>query len=362
MAAALNALFDKRRLALTRARLRAWWDGDEFDEDAAMAQIETRFAAANDHGDADDELFEASAYEPPPRLVALAALWGEDRIRPGDSTADKLEPARIGLAPDGMLAVLGPGHAGPLAAVAAAHPGRIDVLEWREETFPALTHGIRKARLDKRVTAARVDIEAHVFKPNHYDGLLSTDDFAYCSYPPHLAQQIMKCLKPGACAVVESYVGLRIAELATAFASSFAEPHIRAHGDLLQFFLDAGLVLESDEDVTEEFLETARQSFRSLGEKLTDVGALDVAAARELAWEAEAWRMRLKLLAQRRLERRRFILRKPADAASAPESAAAHEGLPPIPEGKEAIEDNGKYKEVMQRVLADEDRKKKKKP
>jgi hypothetical protein len=46
---------------------------------------------------------------------------------------------------------------------------------------------------------------------------------------------------------------------------------------------------------------------------------LEPAAARELAWEAEAWRMRLKLLAQRRLERRRFVLRKPQDAkANAP--------------------------------------------
>ncbi len=366
MAAALNALFDKRRLALTRARLRAWWEGDAFDETAAMAEIEARLAAANDHGDADDDddddLFDGPAYDPPPRLVALAALWGEDRIRPGDSTADKLEPARIGLARDGVLAVLGPGHVGPLAAVAAAHPGRIDVFEWREETFPALSHGIAKARLDKRVTAARVDLEAHVFKANHYDGLLSTDDFAYCSYPPHLAQQIMTCLKPGARAVIEAYVGLRAAELATAFASSFAEPHIRAHGDLLQFFLDAGLVLEADEDVTEDFLDTARQGFRSLGEKLTDAGALDVAAARELAWEAEAWRMRLKLLAQRRLERRRFILRKPAEDAAAPAPTSAEESAPPaIPDVKAAPEDNGKNPEVTQRVIAGEERKNKKK-
>ncbi|MDZ4691730.1 hypothetical protein [Terricaulis sp.] len=328
MAVALKALFDKRRLALTRARFRAWWEGEAFDEGSAVAKIEASLAAANDEtGDADDALFDAPEFEPTPRLVALSVLWGEDRIRPGDSTADKLEPARIGLAPDGVLALLGPGHVGPIAAVAGAHPGKIDVFEWREETFEALQAGIAKAELGARVNAARVDIEAHVFTPNHYDGLLSTDDFAYCSYPPHLAQQIMKCLKPGAAAVVESYVGLRIAELPTAFASSFAEPHIRAHGDLLQFFVDAGLRLEADEDVTEDFLETARQSFKQLGEKLTSVGGLDVNAAQELAWEAEAWRMRLKLLAQRRLERRRFILRKPtgdepaqAENANAPDA------------------------------------------
>jgi hypothetical protein len=312
MAAALKALFDKRRLALTRARLAAWWEGDVFDEAAAMAEIEARLAAAND-ASAEDALFEPPAFAPPPRLVALAALWGEGRIRPGDSTADKLEPARMGLAPDGVLAVLGPGHVAPVIAVAAVHPGRIEVFEWREETFEALQHGIAAAKLEGRVAAARIDLEAHPLTPNRYDGLLSTDDFAYCSYPPHLAQRIMKCLKPGVCAVVESYVGLRAEELATAFASSFAEPHIRAHGDLLQFFRDTGLLVETDEDLTEEFLDTARQSFKALGDKLAGEGALDVAAARELAWEAEAWRMRLRLLAQRRLERRRFILRRPAE-------------------------------------------------
>ncbi len=132
----------------------------------------------------------------------------------------------------------------------------------------------------------------------------------------------MKCLKPGACAVVETYVGLRADELATAFASSFAEPQIRAHGDILQFYADAGLALEADEDLTEEFLATARQAFKQLGERLTEAGALDPGAARELAWEAEAWRMRIKLLAQRRLERRRFTLRKPSDALEAAEAAA----------------------------------------
>ncbi len=327
MAVQLKALFDKRRLALTRARFRAWWEGEVFNEDAAIAEIEANLSVANDQtDDVDGELFDAPEFDPPPRLIALSVLWGEDRIRPGDSTADKLEPARIGLAPDGVLALLGPGHVGPLAAVAAAHSGAIEVFEWREETFEALQVGIAKADLGKRVVAQRIDLEAHVFTPNHYDGLLSTDDFAYCSYPPHLAQQIMKCLKPGAAAVVESYVGLRIAELPTAFASSFAEPHIRAHGDLLQFFTDAGLKLEADEDVTEDFLETARRSFRGLGEKLANVGGLDVSAAQELAWEAEAWRMRLKLLAQRRLERRRFILRKPVDDdAAQAENAKAPE-------------------------------------
>ncbi|ANP47537.1 SAM-dependent methyltransferase [Candidatus Viadribacter manganicus] len=324
--AARKALFDKKGLALTRAKFRAWWEGEAFNEEAALAEIEAKLAAdppAND-GDPEDELFDELPYEMPPRMQALAILWGDDRVRPGDATADKLEPARIGLAPEGVLAVLGPGLAGPMVAVAAAHPGKIEIFEWREETFEALKHGLKKAKLDERVTASRIDLEAHVFTPASFDGLLSIDDFAYCGYPPHLAQQIMKSLKPGACAVVECYVGFKTPELATAFASSFAEPQIRAHGDILQFFVDAGLALEADEDMTDDFLSTARTAFKQLGEKLAAAGGLEVPVARELAWEAEAWRMRLQLLATRRLERRRFVLRKSADAQ--PENANAPAG------------------------------------
>jgi hypothetical protein len=313
--AALSALFDKRRLALTRAKLRAWWEGEDFDEEKAVAEIEASLAekAANDTEGAEDQLFDGPPFELPPRIAALALIWGEGRVRPGDATADSMEPARIGVAPEGVLAVLSPGLAAPVEAIAAKHPGKIEVFEWRDESIEALKHGVKGAKLDERVSVARIDIEAHAFTPAAFDGLYSIDDFAYCGYPPHLAQQIMKALKPGACAVAEAYVGLRSDALATAFASSFAEPQIRAHGDLLRVFQETGLTLEADEDLTEEFLAIARNGFKQLGEKLASASGLEPATARELAWEAEAWRMRLKLLGQRRLERRRFILRRPAE-------------------------------------------------
>ncbi|MBX9747848.1 MAG: methyltransferase domain-containing protein [Hyphomonadaceae bacterium] len=239
-------------------------------------------------------------------------------MRPGEATAESLEPARIGIAADGVLAILGPGLSAPVETLAAAHPGKIEVFEWREETLETLKHGVKQAKLSDRVNVARIDLEAHVFAAGSFDGIFSIDDFAYCGYPPHLSQQLMKSLKPGACAVVEAYVGLKGDEaLKTAFASSFAEPQIRPHGDVLQVFKDTGFTIEADEDLTDEFLATARQAFKQLGERLQEAGAVEPAAARELAWEAEAWRMRLKLLAQRRLERRRFVLRRPADQAQA---------------------------------------------
>ncbi len=102
MAAGLNALFDKRRLALTRARLRAWWEGDDFDEAAAIAALDLA-ANSNEPGDAESELFDEPEFELPARLTALSLIWGEGRVRPGDDALDGLEPARIGIAPMACL-------------------------------------------------------------------------------------------------------------------------------------------------------------------------------------------------------------------------------------------------------------------
>ena len=328
MAVVLNALFDKRRLALTRARLRAWWEGADFDEDAAIAAVEASLAGGEVSGDADAELFDEPEIEAPARLLALCQIWGQGRVRPGEDALDGLEPARIGLASDATLAFLSPGLAAPILAIARAHPGRIDVFEWREEAIEALKYGVRKAKLDDRVTVTRIDLDAHVWPAGAYDGLLSIDDFAYVGFPPHLAHQLIKCLKPGACAVVEAYVGPPTPDLATAFASSFAEPQIRARGDLLKYFEDVGFTLEADEDLTGEFIDLARQGFKRLEAALTQPAAFDVSTARELAWEMEAWRMRLKLLGQRRLERRRLILRRSSEAPDAVASQAANANAP----------------------------------
>ena len=73
-------------------------------------------------------------------------------------------------------------------------------------------------------------------------------------------------------------------------------------------------------------------NLKPLGERLGAAEALDVNAAQELAWEAEAWRMRLRLLAQRRLERRRITLRKPLDNEPPPVEAQAENANAPAGE------------------------------
>ncbi len=327
--AAVNGLFNKKKLALTRAKFSAWWNGAAYNEEAALADYEAKLAAtANENAEAEaadveDELFDELPFDMPPRLSGLALIWGEGRVRPGDATAEAMEPARIGVEADGVLAVWGPGLAAPVIAIAGKHPGKIEVYEWREETVEALRHEVKQAKLDTRVSVTRIDLEAHVYPPASLDGIYSVDDFAYVGYAPHLAQQVMKSLKPGACAVLEAYVGFKSDALKTAFASSFAEPQIRAHGDVLQFFRDVGLQIEADEDLTDEFLATARTAFKQLGERLAKSDGIEPATARELAWETEAWRTRLMMLAQRRLERRRFVVRKPAAQAENTNEPAA---------------------------------------
>src|SRR5262249_4208879 len=136
-ASPLKVLFDKRKMALTRAKLRAWWEGEAYDEAAAVAAFEAE--AANDSEKpiegADDHLFDEPPYELPARLTALAALWGDGRVRPGDSSAEAAAVARLGIGVEGALALVSPGLAAPVATLAEKHVGKIQVFEWRDETL-----------------------------------------------------------------------------------------------------------------------------------------------------------------------------------------------------------------------------------
>ncbi|MGE0830120.1 MAG: hypothetical protein AB7O04_12325, partial [Hyphomonadaceae bacterium] len=155
------------------------------------------------------------------------------------------------------------------------------------------------------------DLETHHFEPDSVDGVLSLDEFTFADEPTRLAHHLAKMLKPGACLLVECYAGLPAADIAPSFASAFAEPHIRAAGDVAHYLLESGLKIEGQDDLTEECIDLARQGFKRVESRLLEGGSIDLAVARELGWEAEAWRARLRMLASRRLERRRIIARRP---------------------------------------------------
>jgi SAM-dependent methyltransferase len=298
---ALAKLLDRRKLAQARARFQAWWQGEDLDP----------ALAANDFG-LEDELFDAPEPELSARLAALELLWGAGRIAPGEDSADALAPAQLGVSDGAEVAVIGPGLAAPLIAFAGACGARLSVLEWREETVARLGWSLARARLGGRSQTTRIDLEAHVFAPEAFDGVWSLDEFSFVDEPARLAHQIARTLRPDGCALIEFYAGLPNTAYAPAFASSFAEPQIRAAGDVAQFLSDQGLSVEAQDDLSGEHLDSARQAFTRLeGALRGGGGAPDLAVARELGWEAESWRVRIRLLSEGRLERRRIIARRP---------------------------------------------------
>jgi hypothetical protein len=309
---ALAVLFDKKKRAAAQARFKAWWNGEDYtpapegeaaDAPAAAQAIPPQPAAA-----------EAIS----PRLAALQRIWGEGRSRPGDATAESLLAAMLNAPPEAQIDVMGAGLAGPLMRIAEGHPGPIVAHEWREETLAATRRALAAAGLSERVSVKPIDLDTYAPQPDTIDALISFDEFTYAANAPRLAAQIAKALKPGAYALIEAYVAIPTPDVAPAFAAAFAEHHVRPAGDLQDLLNEAGLKVESGEDVTEEHLASAREGFKRLaGVVEAAVGeGLSVRVLQEAAWEAAAWKERLKLLSQRRLERRRFLVRK-APAASA---------------------------------------------
>jgi SAM-dependent methyltransferase len=288
---------------LVRARLRAWWEGTPFDEAAALAAIA---ATANDQG-IEAELFAAPAPPEDPRLEALQRLWGAGRLMPGDDAAEAAMPTALGLSATATLGLFGPGLSQPAAAVATTHLGPIRVFEWREEALPALRHGIARAALSERVDTSPIDLETFSAPAEACDGIISLDDFTYADNAARLAVQIARALKPKAGALIECTCGDPGPDLAGAFASAFCEPQIRPAETLVALLEEAGLRVEANEDMGDAHLALARAGFRRLGEAISKDGPPNPAVGRELGWETQAWRVRVALLAARRLQRRRFI-------------------------------------------------------
>lgn len=302
---------DKRGVAIARARFAAWWEGADFDPAAAEAAYEAQVAAAANDAGAEGAV---APLEAPPvdlRLEALQRIWGEGRILPGDAAIEATFPTKLELSTTAQLAVFGPGLAAPVAALAQSHLGEMKISEWRDETQAHLKFGLAKGGLDKRVSVAKIDLETFAAPLGSFEGLISFDDFTYADNGARLAQQIAKALKPKASAIIETYTALPGGDLSPAFATAFSEPHLRACADIEAMLTETGLKIISHDDVTEEHLANARAGFKRLADALAGGPPLAPGAGRELAWEAEAWRVRMRLLATRRLERRRLHVTRP---------------------------------------------------
>ncbi|MBL8550220.1 MAG: hypothetical protein JNJ73_09550 [Hyphomonadaceae bacterium] len=322
MAGVFAAITDKKKRAMNMARFRAWWEGEDFDEATALAELEQAVVEAADGAspasapktaDKDVEVADALFDDPPtpspPRFAALQKFWGEGRIMPGDVAADAARLARLELPEAGALAVLGPGLAAPLRAIAETYPGEMIALEWRADAKAPLEAALK--RLPRDVPLRMIDLDAFAAAAEAFDGVISFDEFTYAD-PSALVPALAACLKPNARALIEFYAGHPQPAIEPAFATAFAEPRLRSASDLIEGLTHAGFAIEADEDQTAEHIERGRAGFRHLERALAEATAADmnVAILQEIAWEAAAWRARLKLLQQRRLERRVIVARK----------------------------------------------------
>jgi SAM-dependent methyltransferase len=290
----------EKKPSLGAAKLRAWWEGESFDAAAYLAAQEAAAnAAPAAEPDLTNDLFDAPRDE---RLEALQKLWGAGRIAPPLSP-DAFAALALPETPDVVL--LGPGLYGDVGAFLGAKA--VKLLEWRSETRATLSAA---AAPNANVSVEALDLDVTTLPAEAFDGLVSFDDFSYAANPTRLALQIARTLKPGAKAWIETYTGGPDADFDAAFASAFAEPQIHQQSAIAQALTEAGLDIDSDEDISAAHVQAVRAAFAAFSEKATAMGALAPREAQELSWETQTWRKRLTLLVQARLQRRKFLVHR----------------------------------------------------
>lgn len=324
----LGSLIDAERAALLRAKFLAWWDGKDFDlqayeEERAVRAAEAG-AAANDTAKPaprptkavaqESDLFDAPAGPEAARITALGQVWGAGRIMPGDDDDERLSLARLGAQAGAALAIIGPGGGASVKAIAKAHVGPVTVFEWREEARPALIIAAKRIERSSPVIVTPFELDAFSPPSAKFDGVISFDEFSFVKDAETFGRQLAKMLTPGGVALVETYCKSGEPDLREAFSSAFAEPTMVSADALLDTLFEAGLRVDSQDDVTDDHLRHARAAFRRLSQTLESAGGLEAAVAREIAWEAEAWRARVALLSKRAVQRRLFVLSRRPDA------------------------------------------------
>jgi hypothetical protein len=293
-------LLNPQERALTSAKLRAWWEGEAFNAEAFLAAQEAA-PQAPAAPDLTADLFDAPRDH---RLDALQKLWGEGRIAP-PMTGEGEAFAALSLSEAAEVALLGPGLSADIAPFLGAKA--VKLLEWRSETMAALAAAIA----DKpNVSVEALDLDVTTLPAEAFNGLVSFDEFSYAANPARLALQIARTLKPGAKALIETYVGGPDPDFDAAFASAFAEPQIHQHSVIAHALTEAGLDIEADEDVSAAHVAAARAAFHAFSEKAATMGAMPPREAQELSWETQTWRARLTLLIHARVQRRKFLVHR----------------------------------------------------
>lgn len=320
----LATLVDAEKAALVRARFAAWWNGVDFDADAfAAAKAERQravkagasSAAPNARTAEERDLFDQPIKPDAARIDALGRVWGAGRMFPGSDDDERLHLARMGAPAGAPVAIIGPGGVAPLKAIGRGHIGPITVFEWREGAIDSLKQHTRRLEWASRLTLTGIELDQFSPPSGTFDGVISFDDLTFAASPQGFCQKIASMLSPSGVAIIEAYCQTADADMRTAFSSAFAEPKLLPVDETIDMLFEAGLRVDSQDDVTDEHLRLVREAFRRLSGVLEAGAGMPAEVAREIAWEAEAWRARVALLSKRVLVRRQFVLSRRPDAA-----------------------------------------------
>lgn len=258
-----------------------------------------------------------SAFAGNPRVAALEAIWGVGQFVPGDPRFDMELAEALDLIVATRKTVLTLGVNLPtLEAIADVTSARITALDWREPCVGQIQAGL--GRLTNRIEVKLSDIErmnVGIPPEGGFAGLVSVDAFTYADYKPGLVSKAHRLLRPGAVWAVLDYVGEAELVPSGAFASAWAQPQLCGARTLPRLLTEGGFQVMSDDTATERLLGAAGRAIRGLPGRLDDFvaqaqGPAGALALRELAWELQSWRTRMRVLGTRGLQARLIIARR----------------------------------------------------
>lgn len=301
-----------------KARFNAWWNGQDFDSKAYKADIEAEKNKAAEESALKPLEGGKKVSKAPPRISGLEAIWGRGRYMPGDGQMDQALTDGLGRVRGriGKVAVVG---ADVISAdsIAEALGEAVHLVDWRSECMK------RSKELTYNAVVEHCDLDRpHCFEDGEYKAILSVDAMTYVDHKAGLAARMYRALRDGGRWTLLEYTAEPNFTPKASFASAWAEPQLMSDDGLRDCLETTGFTVVSSTDAREHLQRAAQAAFSRLGVFLEDVvhsGAVEgrdgALMLQELAWEAAAWRARLKALELGALSVKVWVAEKPGGAS-----------------------------------------------
>lgn len=280
-------------LALTRARLHAWWEGKDFDAKKLLAEqaaAQRRIAAEEARQD--------------PRLLALAALWGAGRISPFGAGDEGEWLEDLSLESQDLLGIVGLGSEEGFRSLLERHPGPIIGYEWRKQPRLAVSSLVDDFMAEDapRFACEAFDPEFSTLPKDGVAGLLVFETLAFTYDSSRFLKTIAQAIAPGGAVLLVDYLKTTGTIRPSAFASAWAEANLQSLDALKAGLEGHGLRITKSQDVTKTLISQVKERLSTIEPEIahfiqtTNQRGAGIAPVHELFWEIETWRARLSAL------------------------------------------------------------------